>query len=1018
MLTPHRNRLSLFLALLLIIGWLAVASTAAGKGDIPGVAWSRGIGQPFDEAGHPYPDSPTPDDGPWAGLPLGGLGAGSIGRTYRGDFARWQLNLGSTRFESLPANQFSVFVAQGSQTQAHVLSPLRPQILPEWNWDMPPGAGTYSALFPKAWYVYQWDALPVRLTQKQFSPVIPGNCRESSYPVGIFEWTVENPTDQPLTLGLMFSWQNLVGWGWNKDTEGGNTNTAVDQNGLTGIVFTRPFETAAEEWDGSFAIVTPQQPGVTVSYRSRFPLTGGGATWADFAADGQLDNFNDQSPAQPAEQIAGALAVTVKLRPGQSQTIPFALAWDLPITQFEAGTKWYKRYTRFYGATGHNAWAIAADALSAYPGWEDDINLWQQPILEDPARPDWYKTALFNELYYLVEGGTVWDNGRVGGEPPADGVGGFAYLESASQPYYNALNSHFYASFALAQLWPGLEKRLLRDVAAAIPAGDPAATVQLAATGETAPRKLPGAAPHDLGSPREDPWARPNAYNWRDANRWKDLGSQFTLQLWRDYLFTNDAALVQQLWPAAALSLDYLHQFDRDGDGLPEHDGLPDQSYDNWPATGPGAYSGGLWLAALEAAIKMGQLVGDADHVAQYQTWLATGQTAFEAKLWNGKYYNFDASGGPTANTIMADQLAGQWYADATGLPPIAPPEHLDAALQTIYASNVRGFAGGGLGAVNGMRPDGTVDASNSQSQEVWPGVTYGLAAAMLQRGLAKEAWNTAWGAYDVTYNRGFWFRTPAAYRSDLSFRDGMAMRSLGIWAIEHALQVAAAPPIPAEAEPVRLLTPDDIALSALYYPPPQPNAPAVLLLHQRAGRKENWNSLALLLQKNGYAVMTVDFRGHGQSKGVVNWFGTDLDVAAAFDNLVQQPAVDARRVAVIGASIGTQEGLTFAAAHPAQVRGAALLSTFASGEIERAIQSFPGAVLLMASEGDKAATQVTRQLAQLAPKAGVVILKNSDRHGTQMLRSELNVEPILLDWLNKATAPDAGGVTTATGAR
>lgn len=179
------------------------------------------------------------DDGPWAGVPLGGLGAGSIGRTYRGDFARWHLDIGRHRFESLPANQFSLFVAQGGKTQAHVLAPLRPDILREWNWDMPVGAGTYYALFPKAWFVYDWDALPLRLAQKQFSPLIPNNYRESSYPVGVLEWVLENPGDTPLTVGLMFTWQNLVGHAWGKDQEG-NTNLAVRQDGFTGIVLTRP----------------------------------------------------------------------------------------------------------------------------------------------------------------------------------------------------------------------------------------------------------------------------------------------------------------------------------------------------------------------------------------------------------------------------------------------------------------------------------------------------------------------------------------------------------------------------------------------------------------------------------------------------------------------------------------------------------------------------------------------------------------------------------------------------------
>eukprot|EP00976_Prorocentrum_cordatum_P006324 126499-Prorocentrum_minimum.AAC.1 len=40
----------------------------------------------------------------------------------------------------------------------------------------------------------------------------------------------------------------------------------------------------------------------------------------------------------------------------------------------------------------------------------------------------------------------------------------------------------------------------------------------------------------------------------------------------------------------------------------------------------------------------------------------------YQARLWNGVYYNFDASGRERASeTIMADALAGIWYLDAAG---------------------------------------------------------------------------------------------------------------------------------------------------------------------------------------------------------------------------------------------------------------------------------------------------------------------------------------------------------------
>jgi non-lysosomal glucosylceramidase len=755
--------------------------------DIPAAAWTRPIGLPYDDPGHPYVLYPMIDDGAWGGVPLGGLGAGSIGRTHGGDFARWHLDLGTHRFETIAANQFSVFVAQGEDTQAHVLSASRPSILRDWNWDFPAGAGTYYALFPRAWLAYDWDQLPVQLVQKQLSPVIPGNYQESSYPVGVFEWTAANPTEEALTLGLMFTWQNLVGHDWYRDLDGGNYNYAFNEDGVIGVVLTRPGEVVTEEWDGSFAIATEEQQGVEVSYRSRFATREGTAVWSDFSGDGRLDNVDDSSPAS-GEYVAAALAVTVDLEPGEERTIPFALAWDFPITEFGSGTQWYKRYTAFYGKTGREAATIASDALARYAEWDAAIEQWQQPILDDPARPEWYKTALFNELYYLVDGGTVWENGQVGGDPPAGDTGHFAYLETFDYLFYNTFDVHFYASCALVQLWPELQKQLIRDFAATVDISDPT-TVRIGASGALVERKVAGAVPHDLGSPEEDPWLRVNAYNWQNINIWKDLNSKFVLQLWRDYVFTGDEQLVRDCWGAVVRALDYLHGFDRDGDGLPEHDGVPDQTYDTWPMTGASAYGGSLWLAALEAAVEMGELVGDGDSVALYSGWLAAGKVSFEELLWNGEYYDYNSGACSYRNSIMADQLAGQWYADATGLEPIAPGEHISSALEKIYRFNVLQFQDGQMGAVNGMRPDGTVDTSGDQSQEVWTGTTYALAALMHHRGMTEEAWATAWGIYNVTYNRGYWFRTPEAFTIDGDYRASMYMRPLSIWAIEHALE-------------------------------------------------------------------------------------------------------------------------------------------------------------------------------------------------------------------------------------
>ena len=216
--------------------------------------------------------------------------------------------------------------------------------------------------------------------------------------------------------------------------------------------------------------------------------------------------------------------------------------------------------------------------------------------------------------------------------------------------------------------------------------------------------------------------------------------------------------------------------------------------------TGPSAYCGALWLAALRAAIEIGARVGAgrdetvAAAVARFENWLVTGTAAFESRLWAGTHYRYDDGGGVSSDSIMADQLAGQWYADATGLGDVADPARVEQALRTVHAMNVVGFGGGEMGAVNGVRPDGSVDRSSEQSPEVWVGTTYALAAFMLGRGLVDEAWQTARGAWNVTYNRGLWFRTPEAYDEDGNYRASLYLRPLAIWAIEHALATRPSP--------------------------------------------------------------------------------------------------------------------------------------------------------------------------------------------------------------------------------
>jgi non-lysosomal glucosylceramidase len=731
------------------------------------------------------------DDGEWAGVPIGGLGTGSIGRTYRGDAARWHLEVGQHRFEPVAADGFSVFVGGSSGSRATVLSTLRPSDLPSWGWDLPVGDGTYHALFPRAWQTFEPGSFGVRLVGEQLSPVIAGDLERSALPVGVFEWWVENPGDEPLTIGLLFSWADPPG-GPAAGPAPARPHTPVSRADAVGVVFGDAGPAAPTGLRGSLAIAAVAADGWELTTRTNFDATGDTALWADFAADGRLDPEVEPVRTSSGAPTGAAIAATTVLEAGARRSIRFALAWDMPVVEFGGGRRWWKRYTRDWGRDGERAWDLVCHALEAAPAWRRMIEAWQAPILENPTRPDWYKAALFNELYFLVDGGSFWEAGEVGGpEPDRDDAGRFALLECLDYPFYDTVDVDFYASSAILELYPELESRGIRDLLATVPVDDPR-IVTIEASGRTAPRKVGGTVPHDVGGPADDPFYRPNWYRFQDVNDWKDLGPKFVLQVWRDAVAAGAVdgdALIRETFPTVDAVLRRLAERDRDGDGLPEHDGLPDQTYDTWPMHGPSAYGGSLWLAATAAAEAMARRLADDAAATRWEGWFERAQVAYDRRLWRGDHYAYDDGDGPSSESIMADQLAGQWYADVTGLGSLLPDERIEAALRTIHARNVRGFAGGRMGAVNGMRPDGRVDESSEQSAEVWVGTAYALAAFMIGRGLVEEGWDTARGVAEVTYTRGLWFRTPEAYDRDGNFRASLYLRPLAIWAIEEALR-------------------------------------------------------------------------------------------------------------------------------------------------------------------------------------------------------------------------------------
>ena len=123
------------------------------------------------------------------------------------------------------------------------------------------------------------------------------------------------------------------------------------------------------------------------------------------------------------------------------------------------------------------------------------------------------------------------------------------------------------------------------------------------------------------------------------------------------------------------------------------------------------------------------------------------------------------------------------------------------------------------------------------------------------------------------------------------------------------------------------LTTPDGIVLKATYFAAGKPG-PGVLLLHQCNRQRKVWDGLAERLASSGINVLTLDYRGYGESGGTPNdklsaeeqkKMATEIwprDFDMALEYLESQPGVVRAKIGAAGASCGVNNSIQLARRH------------------------------------------------------------------------------------------------------
>jgi len=563
-------------------------------------------------------------------------------------------------------------------------------------------ARTYLGHFPIVDIEGGHEEMPVALRFRAMSPFIPGDARESATPAAMFRFRAENTGDKPVKATITFRWNTPRPHFGRKSKK-----ASLYQWPEYKVVEER----RARSEDGAVALaVTLESAGIRE-----------GCAIAALKGPG-VRVFQPETTAEGASPDVITVAAEAELPPNGSAEFRFVLAWYYP----QALDSFQKFVGHQYAHWFDGSASVAQHVAERWDDLAQRTGEWQEAIYDDPRLPGWLKDQLVNSLYIFARSSCWIKDGR------------FTMSESFTEcPIMETIVCRFYGSIPLAMFFPELEKNTMRQF--------------------MRHQRADGAIPFAFGTPEK--WDSP----YHETQKILD-SNEFILLAWRNYAWWRDKAWADEVYPAVKKAFAFAKTLDTDGDGL-INDELSKQYYDQWQFYGAGAYTSGVWLAAIKAARAFAELQGDDAFLAECDAALEKALPAFEEKLWAGEYYRLwnDTPNKRRSDTCLAAQLTGQWFAFSAGLGEVLPKDRIVAALEFVRKTNGSGDV---WALVNGVTHDGSRDKSDQKhghSHTATLGETWCYAATCIYAGrpnlgmplaerLAKNIslrqrrpWNTTW---------------------------------------------------------------------------------------------------------------------------------------------------------------------------------------------------------------------------------------------------------------------------------
>ncbi|RLF14837.1 MAG: hypothetical protein DRJ66_05340 [Thermoprotei archaeon] len=687
-------------------------------------------------------------------MPLGGIGTGTISICGDGSLRQWEVLNIPCHTAYVPYSFFAIWIKgvgakllqskpfmdefnPGVLTNDHYV----PEELRRLVERLPTVDKTkFIGEYPIATVIYEDKEIPVKITLRAFSPLIPLNSRDSALPVIFFIFTVRNETQEHYEVSIMASLQNFVGWDGISEIRGvrfrlygGNYNVLRKRKDLTAIVMRNSLiESKSPRWgEIALALVGEGEHTWFLQWNNLDEL------WNEFSREGKLPNDKVSKESQPGTTWCSSIACRFTIKPNEERRITFIYAWFFPNRY----VNWEQEYSPI--KDDKSLFWIGNMYAKWFKGVEDILNY----VYENLDRLI-NETMLFHDTFYdstlpyalldrvtanisIIRSPTCFwaEDGRFYGFEGCHGVstggkyGGCCPLNCTHVWNYEQ---------TLSRLFPDLE-RTMREV-------------------ELFYQQHPnGYIPHRVVLPLylPRPWDRPIGGPKKPAIDGM-LGT--ILKTYREYLWGAGRKWLKRLWPRLKLLMNYIlknYMVDENGVMWGEQPNTFDIS-----VYGANTFIGSLYLASLLAMAKMAREVGDEEYANRIIELFKKASKAYDRLCWNGEYYIQVCKNRSLRyqwyEGCLTEQLVGQWWAHILGLGYVLPRNHVRRALMSImkynWRENFRNFPyekrrifaheehPGLLNCTwpKGGRPKDPI----LYCDEVWTGIEYEIASLLLYEGM------------------------------------------------------------------------------------------------------------------------------------------------------------------------------------------------------------------------------------------------------------------------------------------